>query len=75
VDVGKKGHLHAPASPRPDLVFWREGIHSPSWGLPAAVQGLNPDNLAGFNSSPRTAWSSRSSPLQVFKDIVLKNPE
>ena len=75
VDVGKK--VISMRRRLRDLISYFGGkvIH-PVLGLPGGVsKGLNPDNLAGFKQLAEDGVEFAQFTLQVFKDIVLKNPE
>ena len=75
VDVGKK--VISMRRRLRDLISYFGGkvIH-PVLGLPGGVsKGLSPDNLAGFKQLAEDGVEFAQFTLQVFKDIVLKNPE
>ena len=75
VDVGKK--VISMRRRLRDLISYFGGkvIH-PVLGLPGGVsKGLNPDDLAGFKQLAEDGVEFAQFTLQVFKDIVLKNPE
>ena len=70
------GHRHAPAGARADRLLRRQG--DPPGARPARRRVEGPGARPTCRSSRswrRTRSSSRSSRSQVFKDIVLKNPE
>ena len=75
VDVGKK--VISMRRRLRDLISYFGGkvIH-PVLGLPGGVsKGLNPDDLTGFKQLAEDGVEFAQFTLQVFKDIVLKNPE
>ena len=75
VDVGKK--VISMRRRLRDLISYFGGkvIH-PVLGLPGGVsKGLNPDDLSGFKQLAEDGVEFAQFTLQVFKDIVLKNPE
>jgi len=75
VDVGKK--VISMRRRLRDLISYFGGkvIH-PVLGLPGGVsKGLNPDDLPGFKQLAEDGVEFAKFTLQVFKDIVLKNPE
>jgi F420-non-reducing hydrogenase large subunit len=75
VDVGKK--VISMRRRLRDLISYFGGkvIH-PVLGLPGGVsKGLNPDDLAGFKQLAEDGVEFAQFTLQVFKDLVLKNPE
>jgi len=75
VDVGKK--VISMRRRLRDLISYFGGkvIH-PVLGLPGGVsKGLNPDDLPGFKQLAEDGVEFARFTLQVFKDIVLKNPE
>ena len=75
VDVGKK--VISMRRRLRDLISYFGGkvIH-PVLGLPGGVsKGLNPDDLPGFKQLAEDGVEFAQFTLQVFKDIVLKNPE
>jgi F420-non-reducing hydrogenase large subunit len=75
VDVGKK--VISMRRRLRDLISYFGGkvIH-PVLGLPGGVsKGLNPDDLAGFKQLAEDGVEFAQFTLQVFKDIVLKNPD
>jgi F420-non-reducing hydrogenase large subunit len=75
VDVGKK--VISMRRRLRDLISYFGGkvIH-PVLGLPGGVsKGLNPDDLAGFKQLAEDGVEFARFTLQVFKDIVLKNPD
>jgi F420-non-reducing hydrogenase large subunit len=75
VDVGKK--VISMRRRLRDLISYFGGkvIH-PVLGLPGGVsKGLNPDDLTGFKQLADDGVEFAQFTLQVFKDIVLKNPE
>ena len=75
VDVGKK--VIAMRRRLRDLISYFGGkvIH-PVLGLPGGVsKGLSPDDLPGFKQLAEDGLEFARFTLQVFKDIVLKNPE
>jgi len=75
VDVGKK--VISMRRRLRDLISYFGGkvIH-PVLGLPGGVsKGLNPDDLSSFKQLAEDGVEFAQFTLQVFKDIVLKNPE
>jgi F420-non-reducing hydrogenase large subunit len=75
VDVGKK--VISMRRRLRDLISYFGGkvIH-PVLGLPGGVsKGLNPDDLPGFKQLAEDGVEFARFTLQVFKDIVLKNPD
>jgi F420-non-reducing hydrogenase large subunit len=75
VDVGKK--VISMRRRLRDLISYFGGkvIH-PVFGLPGGVsKGLKPDDLPGFKQLAEDGMEFARFTLQVFKDIVLKNPE
>jgi len=75
VDVGKK--VISMRRRLRDLISYFGGkvIH-PVLGLPGGVsKGLSPDDLPGFRQLAEDGMEFARFTLQVFRDIVLKNPE
>jgi F420-non-reducing hydrogenase large subunit len=75
VDVGKKVITMRRRLRELISYFGGKVIH-PVFGLPGGVsKGLNPDDLPGFKQLAEDGVEFAKFTLQVFKDIVLKNPE
>ena len=75
VDVGKKVITMRRRLRELISYFGGKVIH-PVFGLPGGVsKGLHPDDLPGFKQLAEDGVEFAKFTLQVFKDIVLKNPE
>jgi F420-non-reducing hydrogenase large subunit len=75
VDVGKKV-ISMRRRLRELISYFGGKVIHPVLGLPGGVsKGLNPDDLPGFKQLAEDGVEFAQFTLQVFKDIVLKNPD
>jgi F420-non-reducing hydrogenase large subunit len=75
VDVGKKV-ISMRRRVRELIAYFGGKVIHPVLGLPGGVsKGLNPDDLSGFKQLAEDGVEFAKFTLQVFKDIVLKNPD
>jgi F420-non-reducing hydrogenase large subunit len=75
VDVGKQV-ISMRRRLREMISYFGGKVIHPVFGLPGGVsKGLNPDDLPGFKQLAEDGIAFARFTLQVFKDIVLKNPE
>jgi F420-non-reducing hydrogenase large subunit len=75
VDVGKKV-ISMRRRLRELISYFGGKVIHPVLGLPGGVsKGLNPDDLPGFKQLAEDGVEFAKFTLQVFKDIVLKNPD
>ena len=75
VDVGKKV-ISMRRRLRELISYFGGKVIHPVFGLPGGVsKGLKPDDLPGFKQLAEDGVEFARFTLQVFKDIVLKNPE
>jgi F420-non-reducing hydrogenase large subunit len=73
VEVGKKGHRHAPAPARPHRLLRRQGDSPGARPARRRVEAALPEDLAPFKALAADALEFAQFTLQVFKDFVLKN--
>lgn len=75
VDVGKKV-ISMRRRVREIISYFGGKVIHPVLGLPGGVsKGFNPDDLPGFKQLGEDAVEFAQFTIQVFKDIVLKNPD